>query len=299
MKTYPPLTFNEKLAPVSKPDFFSTQVSRARRFYFNLNPSPKARLVVVCGGVEHCASDYAISRKCFPFHAVEFVAQGSGRLELNHFEHVLEPGSVFSYGPGTPHEISTSSHHPLIKYFVTFAGFDAVTLLERSKLKPGTVSHVFPPTEIQPLFDELIHNGLRGSPRSPKICVKLLEGLILKMFDARAPLPSQNTLAYSTYQQCRSHMDQNFLRLRSLEQISEECRVDAAYLCRLFHRYYQQTPYRVLIRLKMNYAAERLQSPGVMVKQIAEETGFTNQFHFSRVFKSVFGLSPRSLVIIR
>ena len=42
---------------------------------------------------------------------------------------------------------------------------------------------------------------------------------------------------------------------------------------------------------KMDYAAERLQSPGVMVKQVAEETGFTNPFHFSRVFKSVFGLA--------
>ena len=288
-----------KNPPGSKPDFFSTQVSQARRFYFNLNPSPKAKLVVVCGGVEHCAPDYVINRKFFPFHAVEFVAQGSGRLKLNHSEHVLQPGSVFSYGPGIPHDISTSSHHPLIKYFVTFAGSDAAKLLELSKLKPGTVSHVYPPAEIQPLFDELIRNGLRGTPRSPKICVKLLEGLILKMFDARAPLPSQSTLAFSTYQQCRGHIGQNFLRLRSLEQISTECRVDVAYLCRLFQRYDQQTPYRGLIRFKMNYAAERLHSPDAMVKQIAEETGFTNQFHFSRVFKSVFGLSPRSLIKIR
>ncbi|MGA2029660.1 MAG: helix-turn-helix transcriptional regulator, partial [Verrucomicrobiota bacterium] len=155
------------------------------------------------------------------------------------------------------------------------------------------------PAEIQPLFDELIRNGLRGTPRSPEICVRLLEGLILKMFDARVPLPSQDTLAFSTYQQCRSHINQNFLRLRSLKQISAECRIDAAYLCRLFQRYDHQTPYQALIRLKMNCAAERLQSPDTMIKQIAEETGFINQFHFSRVFKSVFGLSPRSFIKIR
>ncbi|MGA9453013.1 MAG: AraC family transcriptional regulator [Verrucomicrobiia bacterium] len=289
----------KKAPPLAKPDFFSKQVSQARRFYFNLNPSSKTKLVVVCGGVEHCAPDYAISRKSFPFYSVEFVAQGNGGLKLDGSEHVLQPGSVFSYGPSIPHDISTSSHHPLFKYFVDFAGSDAVKLLAHSRLKPGTVSQVFPPAEIQPLFDELIRNGLRGTPRSPEICSRLLEGLILKMFDARAPLPSQDTLAYSTYQQCRNHIDQNFLRLRSLEQISAECRVDRAYLCRLFQRYDHQTPYRVLIRLKMNYAAERLRSPDAMVKQIAEETGFINQFHFSRVFKSVFGLSPRSLVKIR
>ena len=285
--------------PLSKPDFFSEQVSQARRFYFNLKPPSRSKLVVVCGGVEHCAPDYVINRKSFPFYSVEFVAQGNGRLKLNGSEHVLQPGSVFSYGPSVPHDIFTGSHHLLLKYFVDFAGSDAATLLARSELKPGTLSQVFPPAEIQPLFDELIRNGRRGTPRSPEICARLLEALILKLFDARAPLPSQDTLAYSTYQQCRNHIDQNFLRLHSLQQVSAECRVDGAYLCRLFQRYDHQTPYRLLIRLKMNYAAERLRSPGAMVKQIAEETGFINQFHFSRVFKSVFGLSPRLLVKIR
>jgi transcriptional regulator GlxA family with amidase domain len=42
----------------------------------------------------------------------------------------------------------------------------------------------------------------------------------------------------------------------------------------------------------MNYAAERLQQPGALVKQVAAETGFPDPFHFSRVFTSIFGLSP-------
>ena len=289
----------KKASPSSKPDFFSTQVSQARRFYLNLHPPLKAKLAVVCGGVEHCAPDYAIGRKSFPFYSVEFVAQGSGRLKLNRSEYILQPGSVFSYGPDISQDISTSSQKPLFKYFVNFAGSHAVRLLKHSKLQPGTVSHVFPPAEIQPLFDELIRNGLRGTSRTPEICARLLEGLILKIDDARAPLPDQDTLAFSTYQQCRSCIDQNFLRLRSLEQIAAECRVDKAYLCRLFQRYDHQSPYRALIRLKMNFAAHRLQSPDALVKNIAAETGFTNQFHFSRVFKSVFGLSPRSLIKIR
>jgi transcriptional regulator GlxA family with amidase domain len=42
----------------------------------------------------------------------------------------------------------------------------------------------------------------------------------------------------------------------------------------------------------MNLAAELLQQPAALVKQVAEETGFGDAFHFSRVFKTVFGLSP-------
>jgi AraC-like DNA-binding protein len=49
----------------------------------------------------------------------------------------------------------------------------------------------------------------------------------------------------------------------------------------------------------MNHAAEQLQKPGAMVKQVTEECGFANQFHFSRVFKSVFGLSPSKMIRMR
>ena len=80
---------------------------------------------------------------------------------------------------------------------------------------------------------------------------------------------------------------------RELEQVARECHVDRAYLCRLFRRYDQQTPYRFLMRLKMNLAAERLQHPGVLVKQVAAQLGFDDPFHFSRTFKSMFGVSPQ------
>jgi AraC-like DNA-binding protein len=283
----------------ANPDFFSTQVSQARRFYLNLKPSSKTRLAVLCGGVEHCAANYAISRRSFPFYSVEFVASGSGRLKLKGRVHPLQPGSVFSYGPGIAQEITTEPKRPLVKYFIDFTGRDAVELLASTRLKPGAVASVFPPGEIQPLFDELIRNGRRGTPGAHEICVQLLRGLTLKITDARAPLPGRDTLAFGTYQHCREHIQNNFLKLRSIEQVAAECHLDNTYLCRLFQRYDHQSPYRWLVRLKMNHAAERLQVPGTLVKQVAEEAGFANQFHFSRVFKSVFGLSPRAMIQLR
>ena len=283
----------------ASPDFFSTQVSQARRFYLNLNPSPKARLAVVCGGVEHCAADYAIRRRTFPFYSVEFVAQGTGRVKLGQAEHGLQPGSVFSYGPGIAHEISTDPQPALIKYFIDFSGLESVGILSASGLNPGKIASVFPPGEIATLFDELIRSGLRATPGAGAICVRLLEALILKIADARAPMPGRETQAFATYQHCREHIQRHFLQLRSVAQVAEACHLDNTYLCRLFQRYDQQSPYRMLVRLKMNHAAERLQQPGMMVKQVAEEAGFANQFHFSRVFKSVFGVPPRMMAKMR
>jgi YesN/AraC family two-component response regulator len=54
-----------------------------------------------------------------------------------------------------------------------------------------------------------------------------------------------------------------------------------------------------LSRLKMNYAAERLQQSGVLVKHVAEETGFSDPFHFSRVFRKTLGLAPKDFKRLR
>ena len=279
----------------SKPDFFSTQVSEARRFFLDLRPNPRKALVVVCGGVEHCAPGYTINRKSFPFHSIEYVARGLGRLMLDKQEHLLQSGSVFAYGPGVPHAITSDSEQPLIKYFVDFSGKSAGRLLADCGLRAGAMSQVFPPLELQPLFDELIRNGLLGARHTPRFCAILLEALSLKLLEVRAPLPGQETLAFETYRRCVEHINRHFLRLRSVEQVARECFLNQAYLCRLFRRYHQETPYRFLLRLKMNHAAERLQSPSALVKNVAEESGFANQFHFSRAFKSVLGVPPSAL----
>jgi AraC-like DNA-binding protein len=274
------------------PEFFSPQVLEAQRFYLDLNPPGDSQLAVVCGGVEWTTPDYAIHRLTFPFHCIEYVALGRGVVKLGSQNHALQPGRLFSYGPGIRQDITSDPASPLVKYFVNFAGTRARELLRSCGLGPGRIAGSFPPNEVQAVFDELIHCGVRHSSRTTELCVRLLECLALKIADSRAPLGSSEALAFSTYQHCHQHIRQHFRRLRSLQQISAECRVNHAYLCRLFRRFDHQSPYQYLLRLKMNLAAGLLQQPGVLVKQVAERAGFGDPFHFSRAFKAVFGMSP-------
>lgn len=281
-----------KRKTTTTPDFFSAQVSSARRFYLNLQPPPGTKLAVVCGGVEHCAPDYEIRRETFPFYSIEYVARGEGTLKLGRRTHELRPGIIFAYGPGIPQRITTNPQKPLVKYFVDFAGTQSAQWIQSNGLAPGKISEVFPPNEIQPLFDELIRSGQRGTRHSPELCRQLLGCLGIKLQEARAPLKGVESAAFATFQACRQLIQDQHPRLRTLEQIAKECHVDTAYLCRLFRRYDHQSPYLFLTRLKMNAAAEQLEQPGALVKNVAIELGFANPFHFSRVFKSVFGISP-------
>ena len=254
---------------------------------------------MVCGGLEHCTPDYAIRREMFPYYSIEYVMRGRGEVKLKNRNYPLQAGRLFSYGPGIPHHITGDTTEPLVKYFVDFAGSSAISLMHSCGLSPGRVSAVIPPNALQSLFDELIQIGLQVRRESSELCAKLLECLVLRVAGARAPLEGSETLAYLTYLQCHRYIENHSLRLRTLEQIASECHVNNAYLCRLFQRYDNQSPYQYLLRLKMNRAAERLQQPGTLVKQVAMETGFTDPFHFSRVFTSIFGLSPTAFSRLR
>ncbi len=279
-------------ADPAQPAFFSTQVSSARRFYLDLKPAPRIPLAVVSGGCEHCVPDYAIHRPTFAFYSLEFVLRGKGRVSLKGRSYDLEPGSLFSYGPGVRHDIASVGPLPLVKYFVDFSGPEATALLRSCRLAPGNVSRVLLVSELQTFFDELIRSGVRGSRYAPDLCAALLKCLAIKIAESRTSLNEAGYLSFATFAACQNYIQEHFLELKSLAEIARQCHVHAVYLCRLFQRYNQQTPYQYLMRLKMNRAAELLQEPGAMVKQVAEQVGFADSGHFSRVFKASLGLSP-------
>lgn len=172
-------------------------------------------------------------------------------------------------------------------------------LLEEHGVGPGSIGRVFAHGEVQAVFDLMIDNGQKSTRFSSRICAVLLEYLVLKIAESLVPGKAVETPAFATYQRCRRYVQEHFATIRSLDQIARPCHVDPAYLCRLFRRYDHQTPHQYTMRLKMNLAAQRLQDPGTLVKQVAGELGFDDPFHFSRAFKSFFGRSPQAFRRLR
>jgi AraC-like DNA-binding protein len=78
-----------------------------------------------------------------------------------------------------------------------------------------------------------------------------------------------------------------FVEISTLDAIAKACGVDAPYLCRLFARFHNESPYQFLKRLRMEHASRILLARDATVKSMAAALGFEEPFHFSRVFKSV------------
>ena len=282
-----------------EPDFFSSQVLEANRFYLNIQSQKNQTLKVVCGGCEHCRPGYRIDRSNFPFYSIEFVARGKGAVILGDKKNTLFAGRVFSYGPGIAHIMTNETEMPLVKYFVDFTGPDASKMLRKFGPAPGNTTQVSSPEVIIRIFEDLIKNGQNVSSYTPLLCTAILQQLIFKIAETSIVENTRMTAAFYTYQKSREIIQKNCLTLRSLDKVAEECRINSAYLCRLFKRFDNQSPYQYLMHMKMSYAAKKLQTSNSSVKEVAFELGFSDPFHFSHVFKRIFGISPGTFKYLR
>jgi AraC-like DNA-binding protein len=277
-----------------KAAFISTQVSSGEYYYLNLTPDKASEETVVCGGREQCAPTYRIERNSFKFYSIEFVSSGRGSLTMNGKTYPLRPGAIYCYGPRTRHIIKTAPDQPMLKHFVDFTGGDLVKLLKKTDFLKGRPLFVSRPFRIRNIFENLITTGNTESRNRDALCALLLRQLILYADDTAMEPEAAFSPAWQTYLRCRQYIERNYLELPTIGSAAKACFVDQAYLSRLFKRFAEESPLQLLSRLKMGKAADLLSSGELLIKQVAEEVGFADPYHFSRVFKRVYGIPPET-----
>lgn len=87
------------------------------------------------------------------------------------------------------------------------------------------------------------------------------------------------------------YLDERFLELTSLFELSERFGYSYNYLCGLFKKLCGITLREYLLSKKLDHAKELLLQ-GEKVFQISEILGYSSPYNFSRAFKKRFGLSP-------
>lgn len=276
---------------VRRPSTFVSQQVESSRLFF-LDADDGGDFTVVFGGFERCRTDYRIDRRSFPWYCLEFVNRGTGTLHLGEVEHPLHPGSFFLYGPSLPHRIVSSPEHPLGKYFVGFSGRGVEEFLDRHDLRAGMVARCLKGEDLRRTFDLLIDRGVRKSPLARPLCSLITRQLLMMCRDDAVGPVNTESSAYHAYTKAREFIEAHYLDAATLDAIADACNTDAAYLCRLFARFHDESPYQFLTRLKMDHASTMLLDGAASVKSVAAALGYKDAFHFSRVFKSIHHVPP-------
>ena len=99
-------------------------------------------------------------------------------------------------------------------------------------------------------------------------------------------LPDDRIFAISNY--FRFHYRQKI----SLESLVKQHGMTLRTFYREWNKYYTETPTQYLISLRLNYAMELLQNPGIRIFEIADRCGFCDPMYFQRCFSRQYGMAP-------
>ena len=69
-------------------------------------------------------------------------------------------------------------------------------------------------------------------------------------------------------------------KINTINEVSAACSVNGVYVSLLFKRYTKETPYKMLSRLKVTYAANLILRVNLSVKQVGAQVGFDDPYHF-------------------
>lgn len=78
----------------------------------------------------------------------------------------------------------------------------------------------------------------------------------------------------------------------SVADLARHVKMSASAFAHAYPRLTDESPYQTVRRLKLEAAKRLLLQDRVSVKECAERLGFSSEFHFSRLFKQLEGISP-------
>ena len=74
--------------------------------------------------------------------------------------------------------------------------------------------------------------------------------------------------------------------------LARECNISEIYFRKIFTEEYKLSPKQYLIEVRINKAKQLLTDGFLKINAVASQCGFTNQYHFSRIFKEKTGFTP-------
>lgn len=247
--------------------------------------------------------DYEYPRHRHTNYEAILVERGPYRCELNGTELVVRAGAVLVIKPGDWHQdhLRDGQRHYVLHFQLAAPeGSPAPPPLFRADVPADAQICSGHYGREAWCLRELRREAEDAAPHAAAVQDGLLCALFWRLVRGLEPsalspgfrrLPEDEAEREAISHTMRRHLADNL----DVPTLAHELRMSPRHLTNRCRALFGQSPARMFLRLKLETAAEWLQTGDARVKEVAESLGFANPYHFSAAFRRHFGRAPSAL----
>lgn len=240
--------------------------------YAGLNP--------VRVGFEYCASSHSYGPAVRTSWLLHYVTSGFGEFTRDGITHKIGPGQIFVIPPYQETYYEASAKKP---WHYIWIGFTTEETLPDLLSQP-----VISCPEAGELFNEMLSCSNMDNGKSA-----FLSGCLWKLMSL---LWEQRPQSPDYVDQALSCIHSEYTHRITIQEIADQLGLDRSYFCSLFTQRMGIPPSQYLIQLRLTKAAELMTVHKVKPSVAAASVGYEDLFHFSKIFKKYYGMSPKHYI---
>ncbi len=271
------------------------QGTRPRRYSYwrtgyGHQTSPNLDFWVAQAGEYHCLPHFEANEAEHP-HRLQFYYQTKGQA---HLTDKTTPGSVITAGDiliiPPNHSFTYQAEQRIQLHWCAIAG-NLPTICNYQTLVCLSVGQNVELAEKFHLLREALIRQKQGyALQAIAIFYEILA--LLTQAQSEEPLESQFP---DTIRRALTHIEENYQIPFDVHQLAEHVGVSSSYLRQLFRKWVGESPQQHHTRHRIAAAKRMLTTQALNVKEVAEHVGYSDPYHFSRVFKKITGSSPSTV----
>jgi AraC family transcriptional regulator len=184
---------------------------------------------------------------------------------LSHSDHVYPDTRMFTVELGETWDDALAPYAPSEHSLYTHTGAEPLWIMLR-------------------LYEELRERTLS------EITVQTLVYELIGSFDRLET--AEDTASQPWLRALRALLDERYREPLDIREVAREVGVHPVHLTRTFRRAYKVNAGDYVHRRRIQHACRMLRESQISISAIAEELGYSDQSHFSRVFRSITGKTP-------
>lgn len=266
-------------------------------------PQPKRKL---CASHAFCRKLYITDMGYYPHaefhnrkrlhgsnqHIIIYCVKGEGWFIMNHQRYAVKPNQYFILPKGVMHEYGADIKNPWSIYWAHFTGETADYFVKYLQPKEHTGPSITAPSPARiMIFEEILHHlELMNNTDNIIYANSSFYAFLasFKRIQFKAVNKDENPIQ-EVIDLMKNNLDKNF----TLEELAQHVHMSPSHLSALFREKTKYSPISLFTSLKIQRAGRLLVDSKQNIKSIAHSLGYTDQYHFSRVFKNIMGMSPK------